>query len=187
MDPRRKRSVRHAVLAGRALRKLDDWKRDRGMTTLWVANSSGESVELPASAALLLRDVLADLAEGREVTVAPAELALGTTEASRMLGVSRQWLVELVERDELPCEMVGTKRRIPLGALVARRRAKSMELHAAAQAIGEAEGEPEIAHRGSAPSAGAATPERSRGNPKKAGARGGTSAGSSTRRVQQAT
>ena len=77
---------------------------------------------LPDLVALLL-DLLDDIAEGRDVTVAPAGLPVGTELASELLGVSRPWLTTLLDRKDLPSARVGSKRRVRLGDLLAYRRA----------------------------------------------------------------
>ncbi len=46
------------------------------------------------------------------VAIIQNDAQLTTVEAARMLGVSRQFLVNLLERDEIPYHMVGTHRRI---------------------------------------------------------------------------
>jgi excisionase family DNA binding protein len=40
-----------------------------------------------------------------------------TTQAAEFLDVSRPFVIKLVRRGELPCRMVGKRRRIPTGAL----------------------------------------------------------------------
>jgi excisionase family DNA binding protein len=96
-------------------------------------------VEVPTVALEVFLDVLDDLAEGRAVTVAPADVPIGTTEAARLLGMSRPSVTRLVDDGQLPGEVIGTKRRIPLGALVARRRERAAALRAAAAAIADSE------------------------------------------------
>lgn len=71
----------------------------------------------------LLFDLVDDVAEGRDVTVAPAGLPVGTELASELLGVSRPWLTTLLDRGDIPSTRVGSKRRVRLGDLLAYRRA----------------------------------------------------------------
>lgn len=63
-------------------------------------------------------DVLRRFARGEGVVVGSLETLLTTSQAADMLGVSRTYLVQLLEAGELPCEFRGTHRRIRLGELV---------------------------------------------------------------------
>jgi excisionase family DNA binding protein len=63
--------------------------------------------------------LIADLCEGQSVAIVQNDAQLTTVEAARMLGVSRQFLVNLLERDEIPYHMVGTHRRIYVRDLLA--------------------------------------------------------------------
>jgi excisionase family DNA binding protein len=78
---------------------------------------------LPAELVDALAQLLDDIAEGRDVTPAPASLPIGTELASDLLGVSRPWLTTLLDRGEIPSTRVGTKRRVRLGDVLAYRRA----------------------------------------------------------------
>jgi excisionase family DNA binding protein len=80
-------------------------------------------IELPAELARQLVELLDDVAEGREVTSAPASLPIGTELAAELLGVSRPWLTTLLDRGEIASTRVGSKRRVRLGDLLAYRRA----------------------------------------------------------------
>jgi excisionase family DNA binding protein len=81
------------------------------------------SYQLSPDLVALLLDLLEDVAEGRDVTVAPAGLPVGTELASELLGVSRPWLTTLLDRGDIPSTRVGSKRRVRLGDLLAYRRA----------------------------------------------------------------
>jgi excisionase family DNA binding protein len=83
----------------------------------------GREFQLPPDLVALLLDLLDDVAEGRDVTVAPAGLPVGTELASELLGVSRPWLTTLLDRGDIPSTRVGSKRRVRLGDLLAYRRA----------------------------------------------------------------
>lgn len=81
------------------------------------------SSQLSPDLVTLLLDLFDDVAEGRDVTVAPAGLPVGTELASELLGVSRPWLTTLLDRGDIPTTRVGSKRRVRLGDLLAYRRA----------------------------------------------------------------
>lgn len=81
------------------------------------------SNQLSPDLVALLLDLLDDVAEGRDVTVAPAGLPVGTELASELLGVSRTWLTTLLDRGDIPSTRSGSKRRVRLGDLLAYRRA----------------------------------------------------------------
>jgi excisionase family DNA binding protein len=80
-------------------------------------------IELPAELVRQLVELLDDVAEGREVTSAPANLPIGTELGADLLGVSRPWLTTLLDRGEIASTRVGSKRRVRLGDLLNYRRA----------------------------------------------------------------
>jgi excisionase family DNA binding protein len=103
---------------------LADDLRAAGTSEQAVTIAAGDhSYQLSPDLVALLLDLLDDVAEGRDVTVAPAGLPVGTELASELLGVSRPWLTTLLDRGEIPSTRVGSKRRVRLGALLAYRRA----------------------------------------------------------------
>ncbi|MGA2218283.1 MAG: excisionase family DNA-binding protein [Terracidiphilus sp.] len=77
-----------------------------------IAGGGGKAQELPASLYSFLCHVAGDLTAGRPVTILKDEVALTTVEAANTLGVSRQFLVQLLEQNEIPFHMVGTHRRV---------------------------------------------------------------------------
>ncbi len=72
----------------------------------------GKSEVLPNNVYSFLCQLLADLKAGYSVTILQGKAALTTVEASKLLGMSRQFLVKLLEKDEIPFHLVGTHRRI---------------------------------------------------------------------------
>ncbi len=73
---------------------------------------NGEAHVLPASLPLFLVELIGLLNEGKSVYLVQNQAKLTTVEASAMLGVSRQFLVSVLEKGDIPYHMVGTHRRI---------------------------------------------------------------------------
>jgi excisionase family DNA binding protein len=69
-------------------------------------------------AVVMLASMLAQLAEGRGVTLMPSHAELTTVEAASMLNVSRPYLIKLIDTGELPARLVGRHRRIRFGDLI---------------------------------------------------------------------
>jgi excisionase family DNA binding protein len=91
---------------------------------LTVRVSIGETTaDLPVAVVAQIAALLDDISGGREVTVAPYDLAIGTERAAELLGVSRPWLTAILDRGDIPMVKHGTKRRVRLGDLMAYRRA----------------------------------------------------------------
>jgi excisionase family DNA binding protein len=92
-----------------------------------VRVSVGETTaDLPVAVAAQIAALLDDISQGRHVTVAPYDLAIGTERAAELLGVSRPWLTALLDRGDIPMVRNGTKRRVRLGDLIAYRRATDL-------------------------------------------------------------
>ncbi|SEI15003.1 DNA binding domain-containing protein, excisionase family [Rhizobium tibeticum] len=73
---------------------------------------NGESVELPSVLADVMFRAAELVAQGRQVTVLADEELLSTQDAAEILGVSRQYLVRLIDRGEISAGKVGTHRRL---------------------------------------------------------------------------
>lgn len=72
----------------------------------------GESKSLPGSLYSFLVELIGLLNEGKSVMIVQNHAKLTTMEAANMLGVSRQFLVNLLEKGDIPYHLVGTHRRI---------------------------------------------------------------------------
>ena len=86
--------------------------------------ATGESVPLPPHIAEPIRQVLASLAAGRQVTIAENVTELTPNEAAEFLNVSRTYVKKLLDTGELPFRTVGNHHRIPHADLAAYRDAQ---------------------------------------------------------------
>src|SRR5713226_5142591 len=78
-----------------------------------------ESIPIPESIYNVLRQVAEYMTQGKGVSVIPVMQELTTQTAAGILGVSRPFLVGLLERGEIPFHKVGTHRRIYLKDVLA--------------------------------------------------------------------
>jgi excisionase family DNA binding protein len=102
-----------------------------------------KQVLVPAAAFAVFATMLAELAEGHAVTVAPMQAELTTQQAADLLNVSRPYLIRLLEAGDIPYRTVGNRRKVLLADLIAyrrhddaRRQAILDELTAEAQEMG---------------------------------------------------
>ena len=84
-----------------------------------LVGPDGKTQGLPVSLYEFLVKLIADLFEGQSVAIVQNDAQLTTVAAARMLGVSRQFLVKVLERGEIPHHMVGTHRRVYVRDLLA--------------------------------------------------------------------
>jgi excisionase family DNA binding protein len=75
---------------------------------------SGEKEELTESVYKLLRGVLGSMQEGKAVAIIPVTEELTTQKTADLLGVSRQFLVRLLDNGKIDYHRTGTHRRIYL-------------------------------------------------------------------------
>lgn len=84
-----------------------------------LVGASGQQVELPGPALVLLRELIHQLARDQAVAVVTTGKELTTQEAADILNVSRPYLIKLLEQGEIPFAMVGTHRRVLVSDLLA--------------------------------------------------------------------
>lgn len=72
----------------------------------------GRTEVLPNNLYSFLLRLLADLRAGNSVTILQSRHELTTVEAGKILGMSRPYLIKLLEKGEIPFHLVGTHRRI---------------------------------------------------------------------------
>jgi excisionase family DNA binding protein len=69
-------------------------------------------IKIPATAFKFLKVILRNMAEGKAIAIAEEEAELSTQQAANLLGMSRPYLVDLLESGKIPFSKVGTHRRI---------------------------------------------------------------------------
>jgi excisionase family DNA binding protein len=124
------------------VRELDDaLAKNRGKAMLRAP--SGEEIELPHSVFEVLVRVVHEMARGNAIRVLPVHAELTTQQAANLLGVSRPYLVGLLEKGEIPFRKVGSHRRVRLDDLLVykdkrdhERRSALNELAAESQELG---------------------------------------------------
>ncbi len=133
--------------AAQAVETLERFLRDRptadALTVKLVADDTDTTITVPGPALGLLVDILAQIANGNAVTVAPVHAELTTQQAADLLNVSRPYLVKLLEEGEIPHRRVGNRRRVLLTDLItykriddAKRAEAADQLTAEAQRLG---------------------------------------------------
>lgn len=103
-----------ARAAREALREME--KRPDAPVTVHVGK---RELTMPDDAVDLLREALAQLADGRRVRVIVDERELTTQEAADLLNLSRPHFIRLLEAGKLPFHAVGTHRRVLLDDVLA--------------------------------------------------------------------
>ena len=128
--------------SGRALSAHLQTRAQTQQIEIFDDKGVSHAVRLPVSALRLLVDVLTEIGEGNAVSVIPIHAELTTQDAADVLNVSRPFLVQLLERGEIPFHKVGTHRRVSYQDVIAYReridaeRSKALDaLAAQAQAL----------------------------------------------------
>jgi excisionase family DNA binding protein len=102
---------------------LDDLRAREGVGDgqLVLRTPDGVEISLPSSLLQLVVNVADNLAAGRAVMAIPAEVSLTPAEAAELLGLSRPFVVRLLERGDIPSELLpeSRHRRIKLEDVLA--------------------------------------------------------------------
>lgn len=77
-----------------------------------LVGPDGKTEILPNNVYSFLLRLLADLKAGHSVTILQSMHRLTTVQAAKVLGVSRQYLIQLLEKGEVPYTKIGTHRRV---------------------------------------------------------------------------
>jgi excisionase family DNA binding protein len=129
-------TAEEVALARESGRALSFFLQTRAETQqIEIVDDKGAShpVQVPVSALRLLVDVLTEIGEGNAVSIIPIHAELTTQQAAEVLNVSRPFLVQLLERGEIPFHKTGSHRRVRYQDVVAykaqidARRAQSLD------------------------------------------------------------
>ena len=112
-----------ATQAARAVEDLTAFLRAHPTPTtrlrLCPEDTSNEtSLLIPAVAFRFFVEVLAQLANGNAVTVAPVHAELTTQQAADLLNVSRTYLIGLLDSGKIPFRRTGNRRKVRLADLL---------------------------------------------------------------------
>jgi excisionase family DNA binding protein len=94
-----------------------------------LVGPDGVPQEIPESVYKILLIVVARMQEGQAVAVFPLMEELTTKATSNMLGMSRQYLVRLLEQGKIPFHRTGTHRRIYLKDVLDYQKKRDLERH----------------------------------------------------------
>jgi excisionase family DNA binding protein len=92
--------------------------KDDSRENRFVGSDGEELVELSGPVAAALREVIEHMSRGAAVSIVPLHKELTTQQAADILNVSRQYLVRLLDRGEIPHHKVNRHRRIRFGELM---------------------------------------------------------------------
>ena len=100
-----------------------------------LVGADGERVRLPDAVFRLLKEIVRNMQLGRAIALVPENQQLTTQRAANLLGVSRPYLIKLLEARELPYHKAGSHRRIYLKDLREYQRRRDFERKAALDQI----------------------------------------------------
>jgi len=88
---------------------------DPEVKVILAGGSRERSFVIPRAALDRTIEVLESLGDGQEPSVLPMVKELSTGDVASLLGVSRQYVVRLIDDGRLPCRKVGNRRRVRVG------------------------------------------------------------------------
>jgi len=104
--------VAEAVISQKDQREIQELYEELRTAEAKLIGPEGKTQVLPNNLYSFLCKLLADLKAGSFVTILQSNAVLTTVEASKLLGISRQFLIGLLQKNEIPFHMVGTHRRL---------------------------------------------------------------------------
>jgi excisionase family DNA binding protein len=104
-----------------------------------ILGRDGTKHNIPESIYRILLNILAKMQEGKTITLLPIMEELTTRAAADYLGVSRQFLVQLLEQNEIPFHKAGTRRRIYFKDILDYKRRRDTARHQAIKNLAKKE------------------------------------------------
>lgn len=98
--------------SGRALSTVLLTRAENQQIEFHDESGAVRTVRIPTSALRLLVEVLTQIGQGNAVSIIPIHAELTTQEAADVLNVSRPFLVQLLEKGDMPFHKIGTHRRV---------------------------------------------------------------------------
>jgi excisionase family DNA binding protein len=92
-----------------------------------VVGANDVEIELPESVLTLLRQIVQVLARGEAVSIVPIQKELTTQQAADLLNISRQYLIRILDRGDIPFHKVGTHRRLAFSDVMEYKRQRDTE------------------------------------------------------------
>jgi len=107
-----KAEIEQARQSSQTLSKYADVERVQ--VSLQSSNGETDELVLPGYVVQILLDVLSQMSQGNAISLVPYHQEISTQEAANLLNVSRPYLVNLLETQQIPFHRVGTHRRVRL-------------------------------------------------------------------------
>jgi excisionase family DNA binding protein len=133
MPTRATRNVKPTADANhfRALRRLAQ------SSSAKIVGKRGETVAIPPAVRTLLAEIARNMEVGKAVSVVAEHHELTTQRAANILGVSRPFLVRMLEEGKLAFHMVGTHRRLYLSDLLEYKAERDRARHDAIKSLAQ--------------------------------------------------
>lgn len=96
----------------------------------YLVGPDGVPIVLPTSVFQVLRQIVHYMTRRQAIFIVPADHALTTQAAADILGVSRQYLIRVVDQHKLPYHKTGTHRRILMSDLLSYKKSETSNARA---------------------------------------------------------
>jgi excisionase family DNA binding protein len=111
-------SIPSQIEVAQARRSFDELKSERSNAHFILSSQTGKQTPLSENAFNYLLAILGEMAKGNAVLVVPLRAELSTYEAAELLGVSRPFLIRLLDKGELSYRVIGKHRRVQFDDLI---------------------------------------------------------------------